>query len=72
LLPGTSTARDVEAIGVDAFPRKDKPADTPSKITRINTLFSLNERMAPGPRLTQWQGEQLLMPGASSFEHKVR
>lgn len=71
-LPEQSTARDVDAIRVNAFPRKDQPADTPSKITRINTLFSLNERTAPGPRLTQWQGEQVLMPGGSPFEHTLR
>jgi hypothetical protein len=71
-LPGDSSARDVEAIRVHAFHRKDKPADTPSKLTRINTLFSLNERMAPGPRLTQWAGEHTLLPGGAPFEHKVR
>ena len=71
-LPGNRMARDVDAIRVHAFPRKDKPTDTASKITRINTLFSLNERMAPGPRLAQWQGEQVLMPGGPPFEHKVR
>jgi hypothetical protein len=71
-LPGTSSARDVDAVRVNAFPRQDKPAGTPSKITRINTLFSLNERMTPGPRLTQWQGERVLMPGGSPFEHTLR
>lgn len=71
-LPGTRTARDVDAIRVFAFPRKDKPVDTPSRLTRINTMFALNERFAPGPRLTQWQGEHMLTPGGPPFEHKVR
>ena len=71
-LPGTSSARDVDAIRVHAFPRKDKSVGTPSKLTRINTMFALNERFAPGPRLTQWQGEHLLMPGGPPFEHKVQ
>jgi hypothetical protein len=71
-LPGTSSGRDVEAIRVHAFHRDDKPQHTPSKLTRINTMFSLNERMAPGPRLTRWEGEQVLMPGGAPFEHRVR
>ena len=71
-LPGNRSARDVDAIRVHAFPRQDKPAGTPSKITRINTLFALNERLAPGPRETRWEGEQIVMPGGPPFEHKVR
>lgn len=71
-LPGTKTARDIDAIRVHAFPRKDKPANTPSRLTRLNTMFALNERLAPGPRLAQWEGEHMLMPGGQPFEHKVR
>ncbi|HEX7281051.1 MAG TPA: hypothetical protein VF239_03275, partial [Vicinamibacterales bacterium] len=71
-LPGDSTARDVEAIRVAAFLREDKPTGTPSKLTRINTMFALNERMVPGPRLTRWQGEHTLLPGGAPFEHKLR
>lgn len=71
-LPGSMSARDVEAIRVHAFPRKEKPAETPSTLTRINTMFALNERMVPGPRLTEWQGEHVLVPGGAPFEHKVR
>jgi hypothetical protein len=71
-LPGDSTARDVEAIRVAAFRREDKPTGTSSKLTRINTMFALNERMVPGPRLTRWQGEHTLLPGGAPFEHKLR
>jgi len=71
-LPGNNTASDVEAIRVHAFPRKDKPGDTPSKLTRINTMFALDERSIPGPSVTQWQGEAVLLPGGPPFEMRVK
>ena len=70
-LPGAASARDVSAVRVQAFPRKDKPANTPSRFTRLNTVFSLNERFAPGPRLRRWEGTALLQPGGPPFEIPV-
>jgi hypothetical protein len=70
-LPGNGTARDVDAIRVHAFLRKDKPIGTPSTLTRINTLFALNERMVPGQSLTRWAGVYTLQPGGAPFEHKL-
>src|SRR5688572_13732762 len=71
-LPGTASARDVTAVRVQAFPRKDKPANTPSRFTRLNTMFSLNERFAPGPRIIRWEGEAVLEPGGPPYEIPVR
>lgn len=71
-LPGTASARDVSAVRVQAFPRKDKPANTPSRFTRLNTVFSLNERFAPGPRIIRWEGEAVLQPGGPPYEIPVR
>jgi hypothetical protein len=71
-LPGTASARDVRAVRVQAFPRKDKPANTPSRFTRLNTVFSLNERFAPGPRMVRWEGEAVLQPGGPPYEIPVR
>ena len=70
-LPGTATARDVTAVRVQAFVRKDKPANTPSRFTRLNTVFSLDERFAPGPGLKRWEGNAVLQPGGPPFEIPV-
>ena len=70
-LPGSASAREVTAVRVQAFPRKDKPTNTPSRFTRLNTMFSLNERFAPGPRLKRWDGTAILQPGGPPFEIAV-
>ena len=70
-LPGTADASDVRAVRVQAFPRKDKPTNTPSRFTRLNTVFSLNERFAPEPRIVRWDGEAALRPGGPPFEIPV-
>ncbi|HWL73889.1 MAG TPA: hypothetical protein VNQ74_08460, partial [Burkholderiaceae bacterium] len=61
-LPANKTARDVDAIRINAFTRKDKPANTPSTLTRINTMFSLNDLFIPGPPLANWLGHAVLQP----------
>ena len=70
-LPGTADASDVRAVRVQAFPRKDKPTNTPSRFTRLNTVFSLDERFAPGPRIVRWDGEAVLRPDGPPFEIPV-
>lgn len=71
-LPANRSARDVDGVRLQAFTRQDKPAGTTSKVTRLNTMFALNERFAPGPRLAQWQGEAILQPGGPPFEIPLR
>lgn len=71
-LPGTASARDVRAVRVQAFPRKDRPVNTPSRVTRLNTVFSLNERFAPGPSILRWDGIAVLQPGGPPFEILVK
>lgn len=70
-LPGTADASDVRAVRVQAFPRKDKPTNTPSRFTRLNTVFSLDERLVPGPRIVRWDGEAVLRPDGPPFEIPV-
>ncbi len=70
-LPGTSDASDVRAVRVQAFPRNGTPTNTPSRFTRLNMVFSLNERFAPGPRIVRWDGEAVLRPGGPPFEIPV-
>ena len=71
-LPGASRARDVQAVRVHAFSRKDKPAHTPSRFTRLNLLFSLDEQFAPEPGILRWQGSATLTPDGQPLEIPVR
>ncbi|MGH9382673.1 MAG: hypothetical protein ACRD2N_00020 [Vicinamibacterales bacterium] len=71
-LPGDSTARDVKGVRLHAFARKDKLANTPSRFSRLNTLFSLDEHFAPGPSIVRWEGAATLTPGGRPFEIPVR
>ena len=71
-LPAPAGARDVSAVRVQAFPRKDQPANTSSRFTRLNTMFSLNERFVPEPRIIRWEGDAMLRPGGPPFEIPVK
>jgi hypothetical protein len=71
-LPGNASARDVSAVRVQAFARKDKPTNTPSRFTRLNRVFALDERFAPGQDVLRWTGTVLLRPGGPPFEIPVR
>lgn len=71
-LPGTASAGDVRAVRVRAFPRQDTPANTPSRVTRLNRVFALNERFEPGPDVLRWAGTAVLRPGGPPFEMPVR
>jgi hypothetical protein len=70
-LPGNAAAGDVQAVRVQAFARKDRPPSQ-SRFTRLNTLFSLNEQFAPGPRVITWEGSAVLEAGGAPFEIPVR
>lgn len=71
-LPGTASAGAVRAVRVQAFARQDKPANTPSRFTRLNRVFSLNERFEPGQDVLRWTGTAILRPGGPPFEMPVR
>ena len=70
-LPATAGARDVSAIRFQAHARKDRAAGT-SRITRLNRVFSLDERFAPGPSVMQWEGSGSLTPGGKPLDIPVR
>lgn len=68
-LPTNSDARDVEALRVQAFRRKEKVGDTPSRVTRLTMLFMLDELFVPNPSAIHlWQGVAMLQPGGPPFE----
>ena len=70
-LPGSATARDVQAVRFEAHPRKDRAAGI-SRITRLNRVFSLDERFVPGPSVVQWEGVASLKAGGPPLEIPVR
>ena len=71
-LPGTLTAKDVRAVRAQAFERPTRDGKAAARLTRINTLFMLDERYQPGPSVLSWQGDVVLEPGAPPFEIPVR
>ncbi len=70
-LPGSTHARDIRAVRVQAFERTDRPSAAPARFTRLNTLFSLDERFAPGPNVVRWEGSAALTPGGPPLEIPV-
>jgi hypothetical protein len=67
-LPPDARDTDLGAIRVQAFERDGKPAATPVRFTRLNTVFMLDEHYVPGPRLASWQGAAQLQPGGPPLE----
>ena len=70
-LPGSAGVHDVSAVRFHAHPRKDRAAGL-SRITRLNRVFSLDERFVPGPSVLQWEGAASLTPGGPPLEIPVR
>ncbi len=76
-LPAGVQARDISAIRAQAYTRapsdgKAPPPPNPVRLTRINTLFLLDERYRPGPPLLHWQGAATLLPDGAPFELPIR
>jgi hypothetical protein len=70
-LPPPATDKDVRAIRVQAFEREGKPAPSPVRFRRLNTVFTLDEHYVPGARLASWQGEATLTPGGPALEISI-
>jgi hypothetical protein len=70
-VPGPATARDVSAIRFQAHARKDRVTGT-SRITRLNRVFSLDERFMPAASVMQWEGSAALTPGGQPLDIPVR
>jgi hypothetical protein len=71
-LPGDLTLKDVRAVRAQAYARDKRDGTAPARLTRINQLFMLDERLAPGTSALSWQGNVTLEPGAPPFEIPVR
>ncbi|MGH9175300.1 MAG: hypothetical protein ACRD1H_13135, partial [Vicinamibacterales bacterium] len=76
-LPASLGARDVRAVRAQAYarpPSADAPP-TPAgsvRLTRLNTVFMLDERYNPGASRFEWQGSLTLAPDGPPVEIPVR
>jgi hypothetical protein len=67
-LPSGATESDVRAIRAHAFERPPRDNSPPPKagpitLTRINTVFMLDESYRPRPSILRWHGRKSLAPG---------
>jgi hypothetical protein len=70
-LPAGAAVQDIRAVRVHAHERQDRTATAPVRLTRLNTLFGLNDRYEPGARLLNWTGSAALTPGGPPLEIPV-
>jgi hypothetical protein len=67
-LPDANTIKDVRAIRAQVFTRESKANPAPATLTRINTVFALDQRFVPGASILTWRGAAPLLPGGAPFE----
>jgi hypothetical protein len=69
-LPAGMSVDDIEAIRVQAYARKNKPTNTPSRFRQLNQLFALDDHYAPAPptRIQILSVNEVLKPGGPPFE----
>lgn len=67
-LPAGATIKDVRGIRAEVFAREGKTNTAPARLTRINTVFTLDEHLAPGPPMLRWEGQTELRPGGPPFD----
>jgi hypothetical protein len=67
-LPPDAAIRDVRAIRAQVFAREGKTNTLPARLTRINTLFMLDEHFVPGAPILHWEGAAQLRPGGPLLE----
>jgi hypothetical protein len=72
-IPAGAGERDLRAVRAQAFerpPREGAPPQpsTPVRLTRINTVFLLDEHYRPGPPRIRWTGSTTIAPGGEPAE----
>jgi hypothetical protein len=67
-LPENVRPQQIRAVQVVAHDRSGKPATTPIRFTRLNTVFMLDEQLRPGRSLLKWEGNVEVKPGGPPFE----
>ena len=67
-LPENVRPQQIRAVRVVAHERSGKPATTPIRFTRLNTVFMLDEQLRLGRALLKWEGNAEVKPGGPPFE----
>jgi hypothetical protein len=67
-LPDGYAIKDVRAMRAQAHAREGKSAADAATLTRVNTLFMLDEAYMPGPRTVRWRGSVELRADGVPFE----
>lgn len=67
-LPAGATMKDVRSIRAEVFAREGKTHTAPARLTRINTVFTLDQHFVPGPPILHWEGVTELRPGGPPFD----
>jgi hypothetical protein len=67
-LPPDATIKDVRVIRAQVFAREGKTNTAPARLTRINTVFTLDEHFVPGTPILHWEGAAQLRPGGPLLE----
>jgi hypothetical protein len=67
-LPPGATITEVRGVRTQVFAREGRTNAAPAQLTRINTVFGLDESFAPGPPVLSWVGKTELQPAGPPFD----
>ena len=71
-LPENVSPQMIRGVQVVAHERAGKPATTPIRFRRLNTVFMLDDQLRPGRSVLKWEGNVEIKPGGPPFEIAVR
>lgn len=76
-LPAGTRRRDLRGLRARAFIRppaegRPNPPPTPVRLTRVNTVFMLDDRYRPGPSLLRWTGDAALTVDGPPFDLPIK
>jgi hypothetical protein len=67
-LPAGVAEGDLRVLRVQAFARPKRPGTAGARLTRVNTLFMLDEAFLPRPSVLSWQGSRALNAGGEPLD----
>jgi hypothetical protein len=67
-LPAGAGIKNVRGIRAQVFAREGRTNSAPARLTRINTVFALDEHFVPGPSVLHWEGTAQLRPGGPPLD----
>lgn len=70
-LPAATSVKDLRALRIEVFTREGHASTAAARMTRINTVFGLDERFVPATHILRWEGMAQLRPGGPPLELPV-